>query len=76
MSVMMKVGWVLTGLGVITLLLGTVKLKSKQDVFSVGDFKASATTERTHPRLQSAGAGLIVVGGLVVLLSWRKPRGR
>ena len=72
----MKVGWVLAGLGVITLLLGAVELKTKQEVFSGGDFKASATTERTHPTLQAAGAGLIVVGGLVLVLGWRKPRGR
>jgi uncharacterized membrane protein YidH (DUF202 family) len=76
MSVMMKVGWMLVGLGVITLLLGTMKLKSKQEVFSVGDFKASATTERTHPRLQYVGAGLVVVGGLIVVLGWGRPRGR
>jgi hypothetical protein len=53
-----------------------MKLRSKQEVFSVGDFKASATTEQTHPQVQYAGAGLIVVGGVILVLFWRKPRGR
>ena len=75
MTVTNKIGWVLAFLGVIALLLGTVKLKTKQDVFSVGDFKASTTSEKTHPKLRNAGIGLIAVGGLVAVLSWRRPRG-
>ena len=59
MSVMMKVGWVLAGLGVIALLFGTMKLRSKQEVFSVGDFKASATTEQTHPQVQEVAVSKV-----------------
>jgi len=76
MSATIKIGWVLVGLGVIALLLGTLKFKSKQDVFSIGDFKASTTTEKTLPELYYAGAGLVVVGGLVLVVGRRKPRGR
>lgn len=76
MSAMAKTGLVLVGLGVIALLLGTMKFKSKQEVFSIGEFKASTTTERRIPELCYAGAGLVVVGGLVLVVGRRKPRGR
>lgn len=71
-----KIGWVLAGLGVIALLLGTLKFKSKQNVFSIGGFNASSTTEKTVPELYRVGAGLIVVGSLVLVVGRRKYRGR
>ena len=76
MNATTKIGLILAGLGVLALLLGTMKIKSKQELFSIGDFKASATKERVAPELRYAGAGLIIVGGLVLVVGWRKPRGR
>jgi hypothetical protein len=74
MSASTKIGLLLVGLGALALLLGTTKFKSKQEFFSVGGFEASGTKERAIPELRHAGAGLIVVGGLVLVVGWRTPR--
>lgn len=76
MSVLAKAGLLLVGLGVIALVLATVKFKSKQDIFSVGGFRATTTSKRTFPELGYGGAGAVVVGCLLLFAGSRKSGGR
>ena len=76
MSGRARTGWVLLVLGVASLALGTLQFPFKQEVFSIGEFKASTTSERRLPELTYAGAGLALVGGILLLAGGGKRRGR
>jgi hypothetical protein len=66
MKITGKVGLVLVVLGAIVLLLGFIKFRSRQEVFRIGDFRASTTAERSYPGLRYGGLALVVVGGLLL----------
>ena len=53
-------------LGIICLFFAQVGIQNKQEVFRVGNFRATSTTTKTYPKLRYVGIGLIA-GGLVVL---------
>lgn len=76
MSATAKAGLMLVILGVMALLFATMKFKSKEEIFRVGDFRASATTEKRVPELGYAGGGLVGVGGLLLIVGSRKSRRR
>ena len=53
-----KLGLVLTLLGIVSLVLSIVKFESRQEVFRMGDFQATATTEKTFPVFSVCGRRL------------------
>lgn len=71
-----KTGVVLLVLGVAALALGVLKFKSREEVFRVGDFRATTTREHRLPALRHAGSGLIVVGGVLLVNHLRRSRKR
>ncbi len=75
MSAIGKTGLVLVGLGAIALLLGVVKFRSREEVFRIGDLRATTTAEHSYPELRYGGIALLVVGG-VLLLGGSKKSGR
>jgi len=75
-NIVVKIGLVLVGLGAIAILLGTVKIKAKQELFSVGGFRATTSNQRTLPEARYVGMGMTALGGLVVVVGWRTRRGR
>lgn len=72
MSILRKVGLLLVGIGVMTLILGFVELRSKNEIIRIGEFRASASTREKHPELGYVGAGVAVVGGLLLVAGSRK----
>ena len=73
---MARIGFILIGLGLIALLIGIGTFKSKQELFSVGGFRATTTSNRSIPEAQYAGIGLLVLGGIIVVAGWRKRGGQ
>jgi hypothetical protein len=62
-----SIGLVLTGLGILLLILSMAEFKTRQEVFRVGEFRASATTRKKLPALRYAGgaacgAGVLMMG--------------
>lgn len=68
----MRFGYALLVLGLIGVILGSIRFKSRQEVFRVGDFRATTTQEKTVPAIRYAGVGLIVAGGAVIGLQFRR----
>jgi len=72
MSVRKKlvVALLLAGLG--GLILGSFKYSSREEVFRVGDFRATTTRERSIPVLRYAGIGFMIAGGALWALGLRR----
>jgi len=68
-----RIGPVLLVLGLIALIAGSIKFKSREEVFRVGDFRATTTQERTLPTIRYAGVGLILTGGVLIGIRLRRP---
>jgi hypothetical protein len=66
-------GLVLAGVGLLLFLLGGTGFAHREELFRIGDFRASATTNRPMPALRYLGVAMI--GGGVVLLVMGLKRG-
>lgn len=71
-----RIGPVLLLLGLIALIVGFVKFESREEVFRVGDFRATTTHERTIPAVRYAGVGLMLTGGVLIAIRFRRPESR
>ena len=59
-------GLVLTGIGILFVILGNTEFNKREEVFRIGDFHASATVPKTYPAFRYVGVACIG-GGLVLL---------
>jgi uncharacterized membrane protein YidH (DUF202 family) len=66
-------GLVLTGLGIIFLVLGRTEFERREEVLRLGDFHATATTKRTVPAFRYFGAALIGGGVVLLIIGFRQP---
>ncbi|HEV2392320.1 MAG TPA: hypothetical protein VG146_08150 [Verrucomicrobiae bacterium] len=67
-----RIGVVLIAVGILSLALSWVKFQTQEEVFRFGNFKATATTEKTIPVLRPIGIALIGGGMLVAWLGFRQ----
>lgn len=63
-----KLGLVLTLLGIVSLVLSIVKFEGRQEVFRMGDFQATATTEKTFPVFRYVGVGFVAAGCVLLFV--------
>jgi hypothetical protein len=68
-------GLVLAGLGLIVFLLGGSGFEHREEVFRLGDFRASARTRRPMPALRYLGVAMIG-GGAVMFVMGLKQGGK
>jgi hypothetical protein len=68
MNAKMKLGLALTLLGIISLVLSGVKFESRQEVFRVGDFQATATTEKSFPFFRYIGVAFVAAGCVLLFV--------
>lgn len=59
-------GLVIIVLGIICLILGRVGIQNREEVFRVGNFRATSTTTKTYPALSYVGYGMLA-GGVIAL---------
>lgn len=59
-------------LGVVSLVWGGIPYTSKRTVVELGDFKATASEQRTFPVPRPAGAILVVAGGVLLFRTLRR----
>ena len=64
----MKLGLALTLLGIVSFVLSTVKFESRQEVFKVGDFQATSTTERTFPIFRYVSVAFVAAGCVLLFI--------
>jgi len=69
-------GLVLVGLGIVFFLLGGAEFKNQEEVFRVGDFRATATTKQTHPVFRYVGVALIGGGFVLLILGFGQRSGK
>lgn len=73
MNTKTKIGLALIFLGLVSFVLGFVKFESREEVFRVGGFQATNTTQKTIPALRYLGIALFGIGSLAAYLG-RKDR--
>ena len=67
-------GIVLLGLGVVFIFLSTVQIKTREEVFRVGNVSASATTSKKHPTFRYAGVACLGAGVAILALGFFRRR--
>ena len=67
-----RIGVVLIAVGILSLALSWVKFQTQEEVFRLGNFQATATSEKTIPVLRPIGIALIGGGMLVAWLGFRQ----
>ena len=66
------IGPLLLLVGFVALVVGSAKFPTREEVFRVGDFRATTTHERTLPAFRYAGVGLILTGGVLIGIGLRR----
>ena len=59
--------------GVVSLVWGGIPYKSQKTVVELGDFKATATEQKTFPLPRPAGGIAVAVGAFLLYRSFRRP---
>lgn len=60
-------------LGVVSLVWGGIPYRDQKTVVELGDFKATATEQKTFPLPRPLGAAALAVGVFLLLRSTRRP---
>ena len=64
----------LAGLGLVVFLLGRAGFEHREEVFRVGDFRASATTKRPMPALRYLGVAMMGGGAVMFVMGLKQGR--
>jgi len=72
MSVWKKLAVGLLLVGLSALILGSLKYTSREEVFRVGNFRATTTRQRSIPAFRYAGVGFLIAGGALWALGSRR----
>ena len=64
-------GLLLVAIGILFLVLSMMEFRSKEELFRVGDFSASATTKRTVPALRYVGIGFFAAGVILAGIGFK-----
>jgi uncharacterized membrane protein YidH (DUF202 family) len=67
-------GLVLAGLGIVFLALGNIEFQKQEEVFRLGDLKATATTQKTIPAFRYLGVGFMGGGVALLVLGYQQRR--
>ena len=67
-------GSVLVGLGIVFVILSTLQFKTREEVFRVGNFAASATTAKKLPAFRYIGFGCLGAGVVFLGLGYLQRR--
>ena len=68
------VALLLSCLGIVCLVLSEVEFKSQEELFRVGDFRATAPSRKTLPAFRYAGVAALSGGVILFIASWRQRR--
>ena len=66
-------GLVLTGLGIVFLVLGRTEFERREEVLRLGDFRATVPTKRTVPAFRYLGVALLGGGVVLLIMGFRQP---
>ena len=65
-------GLVVTGVGIVFLILGNTNFEKREEVLRIGDFRASATVPKNYPALRYIGVGCLGAGVVLIVLGFKQ----